>query len=232
MCKTGRIRSIEGAVRPRALTYALRAPTVAALIALLSACGGAQPNVTSPSLIVRHTTDVGRARVSGTIKYLSASNPNAMIVSGTVEFANNSLFVSLLAPNGVTTKLMSIGARIYVKDASDIRGDRWCEADSESASAIPAIVNPAAILGSLGSSQLLNLGKTWLDDAEVTHFRVTRSGAVDADIWVDQSDRLRRVVQRVESATVTMDFSDFSTALSSMKAPSVAAPCLALNPNL
>ena len=203
-------------------------------VVTLAGCGGGSSGATkssggaaSLSVIAHATEKVHTYRFSTTV-VLPVDGANTTLQTGEADLEANRASVTMSIP-GVkgSETLIVTGKTVFDRTQSAVSSlaHGWCVLSGLTRSPGSG-VDPTSVLTSLGNSgrELHKVGQEKVRGVATTHYRV--SGTPPLDVWVDASDRLRRLhwTHGKAEQTDTTELFDFGTPVS-IDLPANAPPC-------
>ena len=199
------------------------------LAAALAACGGEDKRVVSVDDVARVTKEANVARIAGTS---TRRGEPAETVTGEVDLAARNYHFTIDLGDGSIVELVVIGGKGYQRGTSEFTSPDWCSFDQAEAPAFEF----GSVLESLSAEEgeLERLGTEKVRGVVTTHYRMSSSNDLwnGAELWVDDDDRLRRLVQTTMKGTEdeqvdSGDLFDFGADVPPITAPPAATPCIA-----
>ncbi len=146
-----------------------------------------------------------------------------MTISGDVEFAGARYRLHVDSPPvlALLTDFIAIGNTAFLRAKSG----GWCAVGGGGVTNSFGF-DPSAVLQTLVKTNgtLVQVGRDIVRGVSTTHYRFTTSDSTPMDLWVDDSDLLRRLVQTHDNETDTADFYDYGASITPITAPPVSNP--------
>ena len=140
--------------------------------------------------------------------------------TGEVNFDQNAIHVRQASSNGqLAFELILIGKKGYGRGAGAGLTPNWCPVK------LTLLFDPGAVLQSLTKSHatLDRIGTETIRGVRATHYHVVADNNDGLDVWVDEQDRLRRVLNSLPTrsgvTSGTLDLYDFGESIPPIRAP-------------
>jgi hypothetical protein len=189
------------------------------------ACGGSTGRGTiTIAGIERATRAAHTVRFAGEATDSSDPGSHAQ-VTGEADFDKSLWHYVITDPArpGISTEWLVHGKQLFISGKEGAKKVRPCLTNAQ-----PGVVGfrPDTALKSFASQgwKITRVGTDTVRGVETIRYRLTRRADQPADVWIDQQGRLRRVIDRQDTETDTVEFYDYGSDLDSLTIPP-PTPC-------
>jgi hypothetical protein len=187
---------------------------------------GASPT-TAPRIVVtaaaldQATRAAHTARLDGTATTKQGATTTVERATGELNFDQDAMHLRGVSPSGATVlELISIGKQGWGRGSGPFAlQPEWCALE------LTESFDPGAVLRSLEAAhaRLERVGNETIDSVQTTHYRTIVPDVEPTEtlnLWVDASDRLRRMIDTSGDTTQTANLYDFGAPIAPITAPS------------
>jgi hypothetical protein len=193
---------------------------------VIAACGrdSAERRVVTVTALDQATRASHTARL--TAHMTTKGGSTTMDGTGEVNFDQNAIHVREASSNGqLVSDLIVIGKKGYGRGTGAGLTPNWCPVK------LTLLFDPGAVLQSLTKSHatLDRIGTETIRGVRATHYHVVPDNNDGLDVWVDEQDRLRRLLNSLPTrsgvTSGTVDLYDFGESIPPIRAPLTSPGC-------